>query len=141
VSKQRKQFSNRLAAWAFMAEQHPTFERANQDTASAIVDAVVKAAGAAITAYDEGNPGSSHLVRVHTTNGTIWINPGRVFVPDSMPSLDSFESVPAANGNGVDYLLPHAGSHTRGAPTSTTPKVCPNCGITLPLTGVCDFCG
>lgn len=140
MANDRMHFPDRRAAWRFLADRHPTFEQANQAHASTVLDAVVEAAGATITGYDEGNPGSSHLVRVHTTAGTIWINPGRVFVPSSMPVLHQFESVPAASGNGVDYLLPHTGGHGRSPVSPGTTEVCPNCFVTLPISGTCGLC-
>ena len=64
-----------------MAEQHPTFVLANQETAAAIVDAIVEASATWIEGYDEGNPGSTRLVRIHTPEGTMWVSPGRVYAP------------------------------------------------------------
>ena len=136
----RRTFTNRTAAWQFMADLHPSFDSANQRTAEEIVDHLVAASKTTITGYDEGNPGSSHEVRVHTPLGRIWVSPTRVWAPKSFARLDGFEVEDL--GDAYSYLLPtrtkRRSADIRGEAATV---LCPNCFISHPADGNCPFCG
>lgn len=136
----RQRFANRTAAWRFMADLHPTFDKPNQSTAEQIVDRIIEVSGTTIDQYDEGNPGSSREVRVHTPIGRIWVSPTRVYVPNSFIHTEEFESEPVDGAR--SYLLPtRAQSRTGSREETTADELCHRCFISYPVGGSCAFCG
>lgn len=124
-----------------MAELHPTFDASNQATAERIVDRLVELSGTTIDHYDEGNPGSSREVRVHTPLGNIWVSPTRVWAPGGLAHTDEFEFEPLDN-NGRSYLLPtRSKSRSIGQDDAADTELCQNCFISHPVGGSCPFCG
>jgi hypothetical protein len=122
-----------------MAEQHPMFDRANQDTAAEIVRKVTTASKAEITGYDEGNPGSTHLLRVHTTSGTVWVNPTHVYVPNTLRHVEGYPTEAAYSG--LNYFLPNMGQRSSSRPNGgASMTACPSCFIQHPFGTACPYC-
>lgn len=122
-----------------MAELHPTFDRANRVTAEQIVDRVVAASDTSIVGYDEGNPGSSREVRVHTGRGRIWVSPTRVYVPDAFAPVDDVESEQLEGAR--SYLLPtRVTRRDADADDAVSTVLCDGCFIRHPADRSCPYC-